>query len=203
MRFDPRLKMSPETRRAFEIADVGPDLPAVVISSAYPFALTFEALEGDVFVRAAIGEEVTDTLTTGPQDEDDDLDWPGDPPRRLPIDLTWQERSDRGFGEDCAVQLWSGEVLLRTGRGVAGPFYVHEMAATAWAVSTALGLPEGEVFECQVVPYLCARCFAPALLRDGEAEYDRLRRFWEAPVRAIGEPLPLMLPGRVFISTEN
>jgi hypothetical protein len=64
-----------------------------------------------------------------------------------------------------------------------------------WTFFTVLGLPEGEVFECQLVPYRCARRFAPALLRNGEAEYERLRRFWEAPVRAIGEPLPLTLPG--------
>ena len=43
---------------------------------------------------------------------------------------------------------------------------------------------------------LSVRCrFAPALLRGGEAEYERLRRFTEAPVRAIGEPLPLTLVG--------
>ncbi|MEO8714334.1 MAG: hypothetical protein ABI369_04915 [Acetobacteraceae bacterium] len=74
-----------------------------------------------------------------------------------------------------------------------GPFYVHRMAATAWVVSTALGRPEGEVFECQLVPYACARRFAPALLRGGEAEYDRLCRFTEAPVRPAGQTLPVML----------
>jgi len=198
MRFDPRLKMSPETRYELAMADFGPDLPTVLFSSAYSFPLTFEAADGDVFVRAATGEEVTDALTTDMVEEGDVLDWPGDPPRRLEMGLTWQERPDGGFEEDGAVQLWSGEVVLRSGQGVSGPFYVHQQAAEAWAFSAALGLPEGEVFECQVVPYRCARRFAPALLRDGEPEYERLRRFWKAPVRAIGEPLPLMLPGSVL-----
>jgi len=187
--------MSPETMYDVEIAGPGPVLPAVLISSACPFPLTFEGGEDDVLVRAATGEEVTDALTTDLQEEGDDLDWPGDPPQRMPTMVTWQERADGDGDEDSAVRLWSGEVLLRSGQGVASPFYVHQMAAQAWAVSTALGLPEGEVFECQVVPYLCARRFAPALLRIGEAEYNRLRRFWEAPVRAVEEPSPVVLPG--------
>lgn len=195
MHIDPRLKMSPETMHEIETAGFGPDLPSVLFSSAYPFPLTWEVSDGELYVRAATGEEVTDALTTGPEEEGDDLDWPGDPPRAMPIDITWQERPDCSLEEDCVVQLWAGEVLLRSGQGVAGPFYVHEMAATAWAVSTALGLPEGEVFECQLVPYLCVRRFAPDLLRGGEVEYDRLRRFEEAPVRAIGQPLPLTLVG--------
>jgi hypothetical protein len=185
MRFDPRLKkMSPETRFEFAMADLGPDLPTVLFSSAF-FPLTFEASDGDVFVRAATGEEVTDALTTEMVEEQgDDLDWPGDRARRLEMGLTWQERPDGGFEDDGAVQLWSGEVVLRSGQGVSGPFYVHQQAAEAWAFSTALGLPEGEVFECQVVPYRCARRFGPALLRDGEPEYERLRRFRKAPARA-------------------
>jgi hypothetical protein len=81
-------------------------------------------------------------------------------------------------------------------RSCCGPARASPATSTSiWAVSTALGLPEGEVFECQVVPYLCARRFAPALLRIGEAEYNRLRRFWEAPVRAVEEPSPVVLPG--------
>jgi len=198
MIFDPRLKMSSETMYEIEAAGFGPELPSVLVSSAYPFPLTCQALRGELFVRAATGEEVTDALTTGPDEEGDDLEWPGDPPRFMAIDMTWQERPDSDFEEDRAVELWTGEVLLRSGQGVAGPFYVHQMAATAWTASTALGLPEGEVFECQVVPYLCARRFAPALLRGGEAEYDRLRRFTEAPARAIGQPLPVMLAGSNF-----
>jgi hypothetical protein len=195
VRFDPRLKMSPETRYQLEIAEFGPDLPTVLFTSAYSIPLTFEASDGDVFVRAATGEEVTDALTTDLVEEGDDLDCPGDPPEHSEIGLTWQERPDSDIGEDDAVLLWSGEVILRSGQGISGPFYVHQLAAEAWTFFTALGLPEGEVFECQLVPYRCARRFAPALLRDGEPEYERLRRFWEAPVRAIGEPLPVVLPG--------
>lgn len=195
MRLDPRLNMSPETTHEIEAGGFGPEIPSVVISSAYPFPLTCAPIDGEPFVRAATGEEVTETLTTGFEEEGDDLDWPGDPPQRMPIDLTWRERQASEPEADAAVRLWSGEVLLRSGKGVAGPFYVHQMAAAAWAVSTALRRPDGDVFECHVVPYLCARPFAPALLRGGDAEYARLRRFTEAPVRAIGELLPLALVG--------
>jgi len=55
-----------------------------------------------------------------------------------------------------AVVLWSGEVLLKTGRGVAGPFYTHQSAAAAWAFSTALGMPRAEVFGAQLVRWLCS-----------------------------------------------
>lgn len=155
MRFDPRLNLSPETMYEIEIdvAGFGPGTPFVVISSAHPFPLTCERVGDGIVARAATGEEVTETLTTGLEEEGDDLDWPGDPPQRMSIGLIWQERPAAEPEADAGVQLWSGEVLLRSGRGVAGPFCVHQMAATAWAVSTALRHSEGEVFECQVVPY--------------------------------------------------
>ena len=154
MHFDPRLNMSPETMYEIETAGFGPDALSVLVSSAYPFPLACEAAGDELFVRAATGEELTDTLTTSFEQAGDDLDWPGDPPQILPIGMTWWERPGRDPEEDRAVQLWSGEVLLRSGQGVARPFFVHQMAATAWAASTALGFQEGDVFECQVVPYL-------------------------------------------------
>lgn len=157
-----------------DVAGFCPGTPFVVIASAHSFPLTCERMGDEIVVRAATGEEVTETLTTGLAEEGDDLDWPGDPPQRMSIELIWQERPPAEPEEDPAVQLWSGEVFLRSGKGVAGPFYVHQMAAIAWAASTALRHSEGDVFECQVVPYLCARRVAPALLRHGETEYDRL-----------------------------
>jgi hypothetical protein len=62
------------------------------------------------------------------------------------------------------------------------------MAARAWAFSTALALPAGEVFDAQVVPYACAHSCAPALMRGGEKEFRRVNRFWASPLRPLGEP---------------
>ncbi|MEO8714333.1 MAG: hypothetical protein ABI369_04910 [Acetobacteraceae bacterium] len=114
MRFDPRLNLSPETMYEIEVGGGGPVLPSVVFSSACPFPLTCEPGDDDVFVRAATGEEATDTLTTGP-DEGDDPDWPGDPPERLATTMIWREGRESEPEEDASVLLWSGEVLLRSG----------------------------------------------------------------------------------------
>ncbi len=92
-----------------------------------------------------------------------------------------------------SVVLWSGEVLLNNGRGVSGPFYRDEMAARAWAFSTALSTPEVEVCAAQVVAYRCAESKVPTLLTDGDAEYRRFHRFVMPPVRS-GMVHPVRLP---------
>jgi hypothetical protein len=109
--------------------------------------------------------------------------------------VEWQCNSNDVPNFEDGCRLWAGEVLLSSGQGLAGPFYVHELAAGAWAFSEALKLPESEVFEVQVVPYVCARSFAPSLLRGGEDAYrGLLRGYTISPVRSGGAPTVLTLP---------
>jgi hypothetical protein len=61
---------------------------------------------------------------------DDDED--GDCSESAGRDITWQHAEDYKDTTEPAVVLWSGEVLLNIGRGLAGPFYTHQSAAAAW-----------------------------------------------------------------------
>ena len=193
MRFDPRLRIADALAYELAVTGFGPSLPSVVITSSYPAPLTCELADGALFVRAATGAEVTDTLSTGACEPGDGLDWPGDVPQRLGRDLSWRERSGDPIGDGPAVRLWAGEVLLRSGLGLAGPFFIHQLAATAWAVSTALGQAEDDVFESQVTPYACVRQFAAGLLRGGDKAARRLSRFDVSPLRPWGSPMAVAL----------
>jgi hypothetical protein len=88
----------------------------------------------------------------------------------------------------------AGRGLLTDGRGVSGPFYVHQDAAKAWAFSTALDQPGDEVFGAQLVCWLCAQSQAKLLPARAE-EFRKLKRFWIPPVRSAGGS-PVALPGR-------
>jgi hypothetical protein len=191
--FDPKLGLSPEAAYEIELNGFGDDPLQVLITSVYPTALARVLVDGEPFVRAATGDEVTDALTTGLVEEGDDLVWPGDAPMRVAQRLSWRDRPDSQLRVDDAVRLWSGEVIFSSGQGKSGPFYVHKMAATAWAFSNALAVSAGEVFGCQVVPYACARRFAPDVLRVGEAEARRLSRFDVAPLWPWGPPTPVAI----------
>ena len=193
MRFDPRLRIADDV--AGQIAAfIVPDGTAF-LTDAYPFPLTAETVAGQPHVRAATGEEVTTLLTTGGFPPEEEIDWPGDPAMAADRQVEWQCNSNDVPNFEDGCRLWAGEVLLSSGQGLAGPFYIHEMAAGAWAFAEALKLPESEVFEVQVVPYVCARSFAPSLLRDGEAAYRGLRRgYTMSPMRPGGAPTVLALP---------
>ena len=194
MRFDPRLCISDDLAYELEAPGFGPTLPSVVVSSSFSAPLTCELADGELFVRAATGEEVTDTLATGDFEPGDSLNWPGDVPQRLGRDLSWRERPGDPIEEDPAVRLWAGEIILRTGQGIAGPFFIHQLAATAWVFSNALWQAEEDVFESQVVLYACIRQFAPGLLLGGDKEARRLGRFDVSPLRPWGTPIVIDLP---------
>jgi hypothetical protein len=85
-------------------------------------------------------------------------------------------------------------VLLKSGKGLAGPFYTHQSAAAAWAFSTALGMPRAEVFGAQLVRCLCAKSRAGLLLAGGDREFRGLNRFWMAPIRTAAV-FQIALPG--------
>jgi hypothetical protein len=194
MRFDPRLRISNDVAYELEATGFGPVMPSVVISSSYPVPLACEWADGELFVRAATGDEATDTFTTGDFEPGDTLKWPGDVPQRIGKDLTWREKASDSIAEGAAVRLWAGEVVLRTGQGLAGPFFVHELAAAAWAFSTTLQQAEEHVFECQVVLYARVRQFAPGLLLGGDKEAHRLDQFDVSPLRPWGLQRPLNFP---------
>jgi hypothetical protein len=168
--------------------------PTVLISDAYPFPLAAELHKGSIRVRAATGGEITEFFTIGISNPDD-FAWPGDPASPLGEELDWQEDQHGEPNWDRACNLWNGEVILKTARGLSSPFYIHRQAARAWALSTALTVPEADIFELQIVPYACIRKFAPALIMGGEQEYARLGRFWISPVRSWGQVERFALPG--------
>jgi hypothetical protein len=141
-----------------------------------------------VLVRAATGDEAAYLLCS---DDEEHEDWPESAGR----DITWQQAEDCEDTTDPAVVLWSGEVLLNIGRGLAGPFYTHQSAAAAWALSTALGMPPAEVFGSQLVRGLCAKSKTNLLLAGGDREFRRLNRFWMAPIRTAAI-FQIPLPGR-------
>jgi hypothetical protein len=199
VRFEPRLRIDSETGGQIE-SMLMPLLesPKVVVTDGYPFPLAAELVKDGVWVRAATGEEMTVFLTAGDVPNPDDFDWPGDPALPTGREIEWQETREGEVRIDRACQLWSGEVILKSGRGISSPFYVHEEAARAWALGTALILPESDVLELQVVPYACVRRYAPDLIKGGEVEFNHLNRFWVSPVRSWGRVKQFALPGTEF-----
>jgi hypothetical protein len=165
----------------------------VFVTSSYDNALAAEITDDvehglHVLVRAATGDEATYLLCLA--DEED-----GGHPETAGRDITWQQAQDSEDLTEPAVFLWSGEVLLTTGRGVSGPFHAHQLAAAAWAFSTALGIPREEVFSAQLVRWLCAKSKAGLLLENGDSEFRRLHRFWMAPIRTTAV-FPITLPAQ-------
>ena len=195
MRFDPRLRIPKDVEYEIELAasPLGEGV-TVFIASCHDMPLAAEVQRKDIWIRAVTGDEVADLLTTGVVEPGDSLEWPGDPAAATSFAIEWCETADSEVMSEQSCGLWCGEVLLRSGDGVAGPFYAHEEAAQAWAFSTAIGMADGDVLDVQIVPYTCARSFGPGLLRGGDAEYRRLNRFWASPVRPWGVPTPIDLP---------
>ena len=193
IRIDPRLGVDDDTAYRLQ-RDAEPLLTVVTVfvTSNYDNVLTAEVTDDaehglHVLVRAATGDEAAYLLS--PDDEED-----GDCPESAGRDITWQQAEDSEDVTERAVVLWSGEVLLKSGKGLAGPFYTHQSAAAAWAFSTALGMPRAEVFGAQLVRWLCAKSKAGLLLAGGDREFLRLNRFWMAPIRT-DAVFPIALPG--------
>jgi hypothetical protein len=199
VRFEPRLYIDAETGGQIETM-LMPLLesPTVVVTDGYPFPLAAEIVKDGVWVRAATGEEVTSFLTTGGIPDADGLLWPGDPAMPTGHEIEWQEKRDSEVQFARGCHLWSGEVILKSGRGCFSPFYVHEEAARSWALAMALLMEETDVLELQIVPYACARRFAPDLINIGQTEFMRLNRFWISPVRSWGRVEQFALPGTEF-----
>jgi hypothetical protein len=195
VRFEQRLHIDTETGGQIE-SMLTPLLesPTVVVTDGYPFPLAAEIVKDGVWVRAATAEEMTSFLTVGDMPNPDDFDWPGDPALPTGREIEWQETQKGEVRIDRACQLWSGEVILKSGRGISSPFYVHEEAARSWALAAALTLSESDPLELQVVPYACVRRFAPDIIRSGEVEFNRLNRFWISPVRSWGRVKQFALP---------
>jgi hypothetical protein len=193
IRIDPRLGVDGDTAYRLQL-DAEPLLTVVTVfvTSNYDNVLTAEVTDDaehglHVLVRAATGDEAAYLLCP-----DDDQD--GDCPESAGRDITWQRAEDSEDVTEPAVVLWSGEVLLKIGKGLAGPFYAHQSAAAAWAFSTALGMPRGAVFGAQLVRCLCAKSKANLLLAGGDREFRRLNRFWMAPIRTAAV-FQITLPG--------
>ena len=164
----------------------------VFVTSNYDNVLaaevTVDAERGlHVLVRAATGDEAAYLLCS-----DDEQD--GDRPESAGRDITCQQAEDSEFLTEPALVLWSGEVSLKTGSGLAGRFYNHQSAAAAWAFSTALGMAPAEVFGAQLVRWLCARSKADLLLA-ADGEFQQLNRFWIAPIRT-AVIFPIALPSQ-------
>ena len=196
IQFEPRLHIDDDT--AGQLAGMLLPLfesPTVLLTDAYSFGLAAEIVGEVVRVRAATGEEMTEFLTAGDIPSEDGLEWPGDPAMPTGREIDWQETEDSEVETERACHLWSGEVILKSGRGASGPFFVHEQAARASALAMALAMPEADVFGMQVIPYACVRRFAPGLINGGEAEFNRLNRFWISPVRSWGRVEQFALPG--------
>jgi hypothetical protein len=199
MRFEPRLHIDAETAGLIESTTMPLlESPTVIVTDAYPFPLAAEIVGEWVRVRAATGEEMTAFLTVGDLPSGDDFEWPGDPALPAEREIEWQEKQDSEGQLDRACHLWSGEVILNSGRGTSGPFYVHERAARAWAFATALAMPDRDMCQLQVVPYACIRRFAPNLISRGETEFKRLNKFWVSPVRSGSRVGSFALPGAEF-----
>ena len=197
MRIDPRLAIPKDVADQIAAFDV-PDGTAF-LTDAYPFPLTAELLNGALYLRAATGDEVTALLTTGLPPEEG-IDWPGDPALAAGREVEWQCNANDVPSFEDGCRLWAGEVLLSSGKGVAGPFYIHELAARAWAFSEALKRPESEVFEVQVVAYVGARPSRPRCY--GRASWHIVAIAVARPCRRLrpggaptGSPLPDGSPG--------
>lgn len=192
IRIDPHLGADDDS--AYRLEDVEPleTVVTVFMPSNYDTVLAAEISDDakhgpHVLVRAATGDEAAYLLSS--DDEE------GEGAANASGDITWQETSDSAAMKEPAVVLWSGEVLLKTGKGVAGPFYTHKSAATAWAFSTAVGMPSDEVFGALLVRWLCARSKADRLTVGGDGEFRQLNRCWIAPIRIV-VVLPISLPGQ-------
>jgi hypothetical protein len=197
--FDQRLHLDTGTAGQIEaMLSLVLELPTVVLAAGYPFPLTAKIAGEDVWVRAATSEETTAFLTAGDVPNADGLDWPGDPAMPTGREIEWQETQQSEPQIERACHLWNGEVILKSGWGLSSPFYVHEEAARAWTLSTAHAMEFRDVFGLQVVPYACARRFAPELIKGGEVECNRLNRFWISPVRSWGQIVQFPLPGREY-----
>lgn len=189
VKIDPALRANEEAAHLLE-QDLGTLLMEVTafITSNYDAPLAAEVIqqhEGKpyVLIRAATGDETLDLLSTDGNAE----------PESARQTITWQEKQDSIPETEPAVLLWSGEMLLNSGQGEAGPFYTLRMAAHAWAFSTALKKSAADVCSAQVVTYLCAPSVTPRLLAGGEQEFRRLNRFWISPVRS-GQVETVRLP---------
>ncbi|HEY1242422.1 MAG TPA: hypothetical protein VGF16_17790, partial [Bryobacteraceae bacterium] len=194
IRIDPRLGVDDETASGLW-CDAEPLLTMVTVfvTSSYDNVLAAEITDDvehglHVLVRAATGDEATYLLCSA--DEEDEGH-----PETAGRDITWQQVLDSEGLTEPAVVLWSGEVLLKTGRGVTGPFYTYQLAAAAWAFSTALGIPREEVFSAQLVRWLCAASKAALLLENGDSALRQLNRAWTAPVR-VAAVFPITLPAQ-------
>jgi hypothetical protein len=189
---DPRLGDDDDTASRLEDVEPLETVVTVFMTSNYDTVLAAEISDDakhgpHVLVRAATGDEAAYLLSS--DDEE------GEGAANAGGDITWQETKDSAAMKEPAVVLWSGEVLLKTGKGVAGPFYTHKSAATAWAFSTAVGMPSDEVFGALLVRWLCARSKADRLTVGGDGEFGQLNRCWIAPIRIV-VVLPISLPGQ-------
>ena len=194
IRIDPRLRVDYDAAYRLR-CDAEPLLTMVTVfvTSSYNNVLAAEITDDvehglHVLLRAATGDEAAYLLRAADAEERDH-------PESAGRDITWQVARDSEHITEPAVVLWSGEVLLKTGRGTSGPFYTHQLAAAAWAFSTALGIARKEVFGVQLVRWLCARSKADLLLEDEDSEIRRLSRFWMAPIRTAAV-FPIPLPGQ-------
>ncbi len=118
-----------------------------------------------------------------------------EPPAPFERRICWRKNDDDDDTAEIPVVLWSGEVLLNNGRGVAGPFGVDRARAEAWAIATARAMPADQVFGAQLVEYLCAESHVAALIAEGEREYRRLNRYCASPVQS-GSVILIDLPQR-------
>ena len=194
IRVDPRLGVDDDIAYRLQ-RDAEPLLTIVTVfvTSNYDNVLAAELTDDaehglHVLVRAATGDEAAYLLFSDDEQGEDTLESAG-------RDITWQQAEDSEYLTEPAVVLWSGEVLLKTGMGVAGPFYTHQSAAAAWAFSTALCMARAEVFGAQLVRWLCAESKADLLLVSGDGEFRRLNRFLMAPIRTAAV-FPIALPKR-------
>ena len=192
IRIDPRLGVDDDTASRLQ-RDAEPSLTIVTVfvTSNYDNVLAAELTDDaehglHVLVRAATGDEAAYLLCSDDEQDEDTSESAG-------RDITWQQAEDSEYLTEPAVVLWSGEVLLKTGMGVAGPFYTHQSAAAAWAFSTALGMASAEVFGAQLVRWLCAESKADLPLVSGDGEFRRLNRFLMAPIRTAAV-FPIALP---------
>ena len=194
IRIDPRLAVGHDTAGRLR-SDAEPLLTMVTVfvTSSYNNVLAAEITDDvehglHVLLRAATGDEAAYLLRAADAEERDH-------PESAGRDITWQVARDSEHITEPAVILWSGEVLLKTGRGTSGPFYTHQLAAAAWGFSSALGIAREEVFSAQLVRWLCARSKADLLLEDEDSEIRRLSRFWMAPIRTAAV-FPIPVPGQ-------
>ena len=194
--FDERLGLSEDVTSDLGGIIFGP-VPHVLFTSSYHVPLTVDLTgDGEVFVRAATGAEVVDALITD-NAEAAKIAWPCNPPTSLEGVLRWQHHPGEPPTEEQAVLVWEAEVLFKDGHGRGGAFFARETAAAAEAFSSALAQPDGDVFECQIVPYACARRLAPLLLREGDNEARRLTRYAISPLQPFGPPRTIPLaPGK-------